>query len=621
MAVAGNFPDVSFPDLIQFYCLSKKTVAIRVSTPDLPEGRGEFFVADGELLDARFGERVGVDAFYRALHIRRGSFEVEVDVRPPLRRIHVPLNEVLLQGMQAIDEGSRPPSMLSTPGTRDDVLPAVDEPAARLCPDCGTWHAEDAFCPEPATQPVHTGPAVESEGFAAPESAPYDEDEAVSAAESRRRVAGLAIIGGFLLLGILALFLVFSLRPKEPAPPSPAAPPAVVARSAAPETATPPGPPPAPAASAPAVQGVTPDTILVGLAAPFSGPAKELGRQVKVGLEVAFAQANEAGGVHGRKLLLAPEDDGLDPSRIPTALRALWEKRKVFALVGNVGAANAMASVPFVLERHALLLGAFSGAQVLRRDPPDRYVFNLRASDAEETAAMVRFLLRRGIRPEQIALFGEEGAASEAGYQGVVKLLRKERKVSTVLRVGYPRNTLDVEDAVQRIRLHVPQIKAVVMVASYRPAARFISRMRAVSPGITLASVSSVGVTALAEELQQLGSGEGGVIVTQVVPPVDSGGTAVLAYRKQLEKTAPDEKPDAVSFEGYLVGRLLVEALQRAGRDFDTEKLVDALESIRDLDLGTGTRMSFGPSEHQASHRVWGSLLDARGRYQLFDLE
>src|SRR5450755_3795260 len=105
--MVGNFPDVSFPDLIQFYCMSKKTVAIRVSTPDLPEGRGEFFVADGELLDARFGERVGVDALHRALHIRRGSFEVEVDVRPPMRRIHVPLNEVLQQGMHDSDNKGR----------------------------------------------------------------------------------------------------------------------------------------------------------------------------------------------------------------------------------------------------------------------------------------------------------------------------------------------------------------------------------------------------------------------------------------------------------------------------------------------------------------------------------
>jgi ABC-type branched-subunit amino acid transport system substrate-binding protein len=367
---------------------------------------------------------------------------------------------------------------------------------------------------------------------------------------------------------------------------------------------------------------VSPEGVVFGLAAPFSGPSKELGREMRVGLEAAFAQANEAGGIHGRKLTLIPEDDGLEPSRTPAALRSLWEKKKVFALVGNVGASNAMASVPFVLERRTVLLGAFSGAQVLRRDPPDRYIFNLRASDAEEAVAVVRFLIRRGIRPEQIALFGEEGAGSEAAYQGVLKLFRRDFKVQTLFRVGYPRNTLDVEDAVQRIRLHVPPIRAVVMVASYRAAARFIARLHAVSPTVSFASISSVGATALAEELQQLGGGIGeGVIVTQVVPPVDSGATGVLLYKKQLEKTAPDEHPDAVSFEGYLVGRLLVEGLARAGRELDSEKFVDGLESIRDLDLGTGTKLSFGPSEHQASHRVWGTVLDARGRYQVFDLE
>lgn len=614
--MVGNFPDVSFPDLIQFYCMSKKTVAIRVSTPDLPEGRGEFFVADGELLDARFGERVGVEALHRALHIRRGSFEVEVDVRPPLRRIHVPLTEVLLQGMQAVDEAA--PGAAARASLEWEAVPSAEAPQGRLCPDCGTWHAEDAFCPEPATQPVHTGPAVVPPPDPEPVLTPLEEAEAEAVADSKRKLTGLAILAGIPLLGIGAFVLLFLLKPKDtqlavPEPPVAAAPTPAAAAPAAVAV-------PVPAATP--VQGVTADSITFGLAAPFSGPSKELGRQMRVGLEAAFAQANDSGGVWGRKLSLLPEDDGLDPARTPLALRALWDKRKVFALVGNVGAGNAMATVPFVLERRAVLLGAFSGAQVLRRDPPDRYVFNLRASDAEEAVAVVRFLLRRGIRPEQLALFGEEGAASEAAYQGVLKLLRRDYKMASLFRVGYPRNTLDVEDAVQRIRLHQPAIRAVVMVASYRAGARFIARMRAFSPTMTFASVSSVGATALAEEMQQLSGPLGeGVIVTQVVPPVDSGATAVLAYKKQLEKTAPDERPDAVSFEGYLVGRLLVEGLQRAGRDLDSEKLVDALESLRDLDLGTGSKLSFGPSEHQASHRVWGTLLDAHGRYQVFDLE
>ncbi len=607
--MVGNFPDVSFPDLIQFYCMSKKTVAIRVSTPDLPEGRGEFFVADGELLDARFGERVGVDALQRALHIRRGSFEVEVDVRPPMRRIHVPLNEVLHPELPERDALGRAPSSYSPDVLREEEAP----PASRLCPDCGTRHAEDAYCPEPATQPVHTGPSLQlpKEALDVPL---LDVTENEAETDASRKLAGLSIVGGCLLAGIVAVFLlIFFLKPKDGARPQPSSPPATPVAATTSATAAAPTAP---------VQGVSADSVVFGLAAPFSGPSKELGRQMKVGLEAAFAQVNDAGGIHGRKLLLVPEDDGLEPARTPTALRTLWEKRKVFAFLGNVGAANALASVPFVLERKTLLLGAFSGAQVLRRDPPDRYVFNLRASDAEEAVALVRFLVRRGIRPEQICLFGEEGPGSEAAYQGVLKLLRRDYKLPSLLRVGYPRNTLDVEDAVQRIRLHVPPIRAVVMVASYRAAARFVARLRTVSPGVSYASVSGVGATALAEELQQLGPGVGeGVIVTQVVPPVDSGASAVLSYKRQLERTAPDERPDAVSFEGYLVGRLLTEGLKRAGRDLEPEKLVDAFESMRDVDLGTGTKVSLGPSEHQASHRVWGTVLDAHGRYQVFDLE
>jgi branched-chain amino acid transport system substrate-binding protein len=538
-----------------------------------------------------------------------------VDVRPPMRRIHVPLNEVLHQEMPERDALGRTPAPLGFPSGRDDVLQEEEAlPSSRLCPDCGTWHAEDAYCPEPATQPVHTGPSDQLSSGELDIPLP-EAGQGEAQTEGTRKLAGLSILGGCLLASILAVFaLLFFLKPKEGGRAPDAQLAAEAATAPAPSVSAPPPPP--------SVQGVSADSIVFGLAAPFSGPSKELGRQMKVGLETAFAQVNDAGGIHGRKLLLVPEDDGLEPSRTPAALRTLWEKRKVFALLGNVGAANAMASVSFVLERRTLLVGAFSGAQVLRRDPPDRYVFNLRASDAEEAVALVRFLIRRGIRPEQICLFGEEGPGSEAAYQGVLKLLRREYKVPALLRVGYPRNTLDVEDAVQRIRLHVPAIRAVVMVASYRAAARFVTRLRAVSPGISYASVSGVGATALAEELQQLGQGTGdGVIVTQVVPPVDSGATAVLAYKRQLERTAPDERPDAVSFEGYLVGRLLAEGLQRAGRDLDPEKLVDALESLRDVDLGTGTKVSFGPSEHQASHRVWGTVLDARGHYQVFDLE
>jgi len=103
-----------------------------------------------------------------------------------------------------------------------------------------------------------------------------------------------------------------------------------------------------------------------------------------------------------------------------------------------------------------------------------------------------------------------------------------------------------------------------------------------------------------------------GVIVTQVVPAVSGYSRAVLDYKTALAKYFPGETPDYVSFEGYVAAKILVEALRRAGPQPDTEKLIDTLEGVHDLDMGLETLLNFGPSKHQASHKVWGTQLDKK---------
>jgi hypothetical protein len=65
-------------------------------------------------------------------------------------------------------------------------------------------------------------------------------------------------------------------------------------------------------------------------------------------------------------------------------MQELYEKQQVFGFIGNVGTPTAQVALPYALERKTLFFGAFTGAGLLRRDPPDRYVFNYRASYAEE---------------------------------------------------------------------------------------------------------------------------------------------------------------------------------------------------------------------------------------------
>src|SRR5438046_9490921 len=120
-------------------------------------------------------------------------------------------------------------------------------------------------------------------------------------------------------------------------------------------------------------------------------------------------------------------------------MKQLYEKEQVFGIIGNVGTPTAVVAVPFALERRMLFFGAFTGAGVLRRDPPDRYVFNYRASYAEETAEIVQHLLTvRRIKPEEIAVFAQQDGFGDAGFGGVAKALRKAGfDAQQVLRVGY----------------------------------------------------------------------------------------------------------------------------------------------------------------------------------------
>ena len=386
------------------------------------------------------------------------------------------------------------------------------------------------------------------------------------------------------------------------------------------------------------VRGVTDSEIRFGISAPFSGAAKELGQNMKMGIEAAFRVANASGGVHGRQLRLTAADDGYEPTRTAETMKQLYDRDQVFGLVGNVGTPTAVVALPYALDRKMLFFGAFTGAGLLRSDPPDRYVFNYRASYAEETAAMVYYLVKvRRLKPEEIAVFAQQDSYGDAGFAGVEKAIRSLQggNQSTILRLNYQRNTVDVDEAVaelqksfaapDRRRPAAPApipIKAVIMVPTYRAAARFIERTRDRYPNMIYTSVSFVGSTALANELMLLGKKYAtGVIVTQVVPAVDGHSSLVLDYKSALAKYFPGEAPDYVSLEGYVAANVLIAALKQNGPRIDTERLVETLENLHDLDIGLGTPVTFSRSEHQGVHKVWGTQLDTTGHYKPIDLQ
>ena len=126
-------------------------------------------------------------------------------------------------------------------------------------------------------------------------------------------------------------------------------------------------------------------------------------------------------------------------------MKQLYEGDQVFGIVENVGTPTAVVGLPYALERKMLFFGALTGAGLLRNDPPDRYVFNYRASYAEEQRRRDYLVKVKQLKMEQIGLCPAR-SVRRLVIAGVAKAIRSlGGNDSTILRLNYQRDTVDLE--------------------------------------------------------------------------------------------------------------------------------------------------------------------------------
>jgi ABC-type branched-subunit amino acid transport system substrate-binding protein len=317
-----------------------------------------------------------------------------------------------------------------------------------------------------------------------------------------------------------------------------------------------------------AEDGVSKDSILFGQVAALNGPAQALGQGMREGIFAAFEEANRAGGINGRKLELKSIDDGYEPEKTIEATNKAINDDKVFALVGAVGTPTSKAGQPIATAAKVPFIGPFTGAEFLR-NPFNRYVVNIRASYFQETEAWVEHLTN-DLGVTRIAILYQDDAFGLAGLAGVKKAMEK-RNLSLVAEGTFKRNTTAIKSALLEIMKGQPQ--AVVTVGPYKPIAAFIKLARQLKVDATFVAISFVGSDSLAQEL---GSEGAGVVVSQVVPfPGDKSLPVVASYQSALAAVNEKSKPGFVSLEGYLAGRLVVEAIKRIPGEPTREAFLD----------------------------------------------
>ncbi len=355
-----------------------------------------------------------------------------------------------------------------------------------------------------------------------------------------------------------------------------------------------------------ATPGVFEDRILFGQSAAFEGPARELGISMRAGIQAAFQEINRQGGIHGRRLDLRSLNDSYEPdAAIANTRRLIVED--VFALIGAVGTPTSRAVVPVTEESGIPYIAPMTGAEFLR-DSARHTVINLRASYYQETEEMVE-RLTTDLDIQRIAILYQDDSFGLAGLRGVLRALER-RQISPVGMGVFVRNTIAVKTALLDLRAKKPE--AIIIVGPYKPAATFIKWARLLDMDPVFMTLSFVGSNALARELGPEGAG---VLVTQVVPfPTGDSMPVSRAYRFALKAHDPSIEPGFISFEGYLAGRLAIQALRRCGERVERECVHVALKSGDPIDLD-GFALRFGERDNQGSDSVFLTAIGNDGRY------
>jgi branched-chain amino acid transport system substrate-binding protein len=381
-----------------------------------------------------------------------------------------------------------------------------------------------------------------------------------------------------------------------------------------------------PSASAP---GVSAADVRVGMSAAFKGTAAGLGTEFYRGAQAYYDEINARGGVHGRTITVIGLDDHYEPLPCVKNTIQLLEKEHVFFLSNYVGTPTLTRALPVIKrysDQQVLLVGNFTGAQPQREAPYVEHVFNVRASYRQEMAALVeRFW---GIGARTFGVYSQADAYGRSGTDGVARALAA-RGARVAVETTYARGAKfedDMGPAVNALRR--AGVDVVLCTGAYQGCGAFVRTARDLGWTVPISNVSFVGSDAMLRLLVQHGKTTGrdytrALVNSQVVPSYDDVSLpGVSEYRTLMERRSPalppalrDDKytPQPYSFislEGFINARVIVEALRRAGPSPTRVGLRQALESLKNFDLGIGAPVNFGPERHQGLDSVYFTRVD-----------
>jgi branched-chain amino acid transport system substrate-binding protein len=345
------------------------------------------------------------------------------------------------------------------------------------------------------------------------------------------------------------------------------------------------------------------EKIVIGQSAPLSGPAGDIGRDIRDGALAVFNKVNASGGIGGKAIELVTLDDANDRKRAGANAKVLIEERNALALFGFASATLSLDAIPQAESKGMAHFAPFTGSLAIRDKPS---VFTIRASYQDEIEKIIAYWATQG--SARMAVLHYDDEVGKQNFKTVADLLTA--KGQPPLQLSVKRNAKVEAAAFEPMFQFAPQV--LIATTQFGPVLDAVTAMQAKGKPVPISALSFVNPDELASAPGGLARG---TTVTQVVPSPRNNNVLVVRECGELLKAANLGALNYTSLEGCIAAKVLVEALKKAGRAPTRQSLYAALENLGRLDVG-GFVVTFSKTSHHGSKWTDLSILSRGGTFR-----
>ena len=323
------------------------------------------------------------------------------------------------------------------------------------------------------------------------------------------------------------------------------------------------------------------DTIKVGANFELTGNVANYGNATIEGLQLAIDEANEAGGINGKKIELVSVDDKSEAAESINAATKLISDDGVKIIVGPATTGLVLAETQTATDAKVPIIApcATSPEATVENGKVKPYVFRSCFIDPQQGAVMATFAAKE-LKAKTAVIYVDNSSDYSKNLGKVFKEKFEAAGGKVVMEEAFLQKDQDFKATLTKLKTANADVMFVP--AYYEEVGKIVKQAREMGINSAILGtdgwddtkvVDIAGVDALNNTYFSTHYSEKDAEVQGFIE----------AYKKKFNRA-----PNVFAALGYDAGKMLVDALKRAGSG-DTEKIREALEATKDLKVGTGT--------------------------------